>query len=350
MTNKITIFSEQQLTGKYCLSPFVQVNIDRNGDVGLCGCSQWQPTSIGSIFEHSLQDLLANATAQNIRKSIIDGTYIYCDTTKCGVIRADGLNSYKTLPDKVKWAVKDHARFSMPRHIVLAIDNTCNLSCPSCRHHVIKNTQETEQRQLELSKILTKNLFGTPTDDRVELTLDTSGEVFASPLLLDFINGISPTDFPNIEIDILSNGLLAKDRWHRLGGMQSYVKQITISYDSSDPATYEKLRRGGQFDRLVENLTWLGNKKKENGMKFKVRMVVQQDNFTQMKEFYDFSQTVNVDEVQYQRIINWGTYKPTEFKDIDVFDPNSRQYSHAVECFKQVEQLPNTVFWHGFPT
>lgn len=343
------LFTPKQLKGKYCLSPFVQIYINTTGEVGLCGCSTWQPTPIGNIFEHRLQDLLAGEIAQNIRKSIIDGTYIYCHHERCGLLRTQQLNSYETLPEMVKWAVEDPARFSMPHHIALGLDNTCNLFCPSCRHQIIKNTDATKEKQQELSKLLTKNLFDLPTDKRIVLTLDTSGDVFSSPMLLDFLNGISSENFPNLEIDLVSNGLLAQDRWHRLGAMQNHVKQITVSYDSPDPATYEKLRRGGTWENLVRNLTWLQNKKKENNMRFNARMVVQRDNYTQMSQFYNFSKQFDVDEVQFQRILNFGTFTSAELKKVDVFSPHSEKYNDAVEQFKQVKDLPNAVFWNGFP-
>lgn len=348
MKNLINLFPAQDLKGKYCLSPFVQVNIDRFG-VGMCGCRSWQPTIIGNIFENSLEELLANSTAQAIRKSIIDGTYTYCHPTRCGILRSGELNSYELLPPEVKHNIEDPTRFSMPHHIVIALDQTCNLFCPSCRHSIIKNSEETQQEQQELAKRLTKNLFSTPTDQRIELTLDTSGEVFASPMLLDFLSNISSKDFPNLEVDILSNGLLAPDRWHRLGDMQKHVKRITISYDSPDPLTYEKLRRGGKWDNLVKSLTWLKDKKKENGMQYKVRMVVQRDNYQQMQQFYDFSQQFDVDEVQFQRIINWGTFTNEQFLEVDVFDETNECYNDAIECLKKVNHLPNSVFWHGIP-
>jgi len=344
------IFPAQQLKGKYCLSPFVQVNIDTHG-VGICGCRSWQPTIIGNIFENSLEELLAGPTARNIRKSIIDGTYIYCHPTQCGILRSGNLNDYDSLPPEIKQSVdeEDPTRFSMPHHIVIALDNTCNLFCPSCRHHVIKNSDEIQKKQQELAKKLTKNLFSTPTDQKIELTLDTSGEVFASPLLLDFLSNISTKDFPNLEIDLLSNGLLAQDRWHRLGDMQNHVTQITVSYDSPDSATYEKLRRGGKWNDLVKSLTWLKHKKKENGMAFKVRMVVQKDNYKQMKQFYEFSQQFDVDEVQFQRIMNWRTFTIEQFSEVDIFNETSEYYNDALECLKEVNHLKNTVFWHGIP-
>ena len=347
-TFPIKRFPKKNLKGKYCLAPFVQLNVGPD-HVGLCGCMQWLPTSIGSIFDNDLDSLLSNNIAQDIRKSIIDGTYEFCDAEKCGLIREGNLNDYETLPPEVKWAIEDPTRYKKPFHIVLSIDETCNLTCPSCRHNVLKNDDEVTEKNISTSKILSNNLLGVPTDHRIELTLDTLGDVFASPMQLNFLNSINIQDFPNLEIDLITNGLLAKRRWDRMGDAQHRVSRVTVSYDSPNPNTYERLRRGGKFTDLIENLIFLKEKKQENGMQFKVRMVVQKENYQQMLDFYEFSQQFDVDEVQFQRIVNWGTFSLDEFNEVDVFNPKSDNYDQAIEEFKRVANLPNTVFWHGFP-
>ena len=352
MLNKIipvNIFPPKNLKGKYCLSPFVQVNIIGNGGVGICGCDSWQPTLVGNIFKDSLQDLLSGTVAQKIRESIIDGTYIYCHPDRCGILRSNSLNEYETLPTDVKWAVEDPSRFLTPRHIVLSMDDTCNLWCHSCRHAVRKNTDENKEKQKILSSIVSKNLFGTPTDDYLELTLDASGDVFSSPFLLDFLNNIPSKDFPNLNIDLLSNGLLCEDRWHRMGDMQNHVKKITISYDAACAETYEVLRRGGKWSQLMQSLEWLKNKKDENGMKFNARMVVQKENYKEMLDFYKLSKSFNCDSVQFQRIVNWGTFSNDEFNQIDICAEQSEFYHDLIANLKSVINLPDTEFWHGIP-
>jgi sulfatase maturation enzyme AslB (radical SAM superfamily) len=345
----VNLFPTQNLKDKFCLSPFVQVNIDSAGNVGICGCSSWQPTSVGNIFSHNLDELLSGSIAQNIRKSIIDGSYIYCHPDRCGILRTNSLLGKDELPPDVKWAIEDVSRFLTPKHIVLSMDATCNLSCPSCRHTVIKLNDEDKERQQQLSKIITSHLFSTPTNNPIELTLDASGDVFASSFLLDFLSGISSQNFPNLKIDILSNGLLAEQRWHRLGEMQRHVKKITISYDAANPETYEKLRRGGKWPDIMRAMAWLQNKKKENGMEFHARMVVQKDNYNQMLDFYNLSKSFDCNTVQFQRLMNWGTYTPEELADNDVCDPLSSLYPDVLMCIKQVADFPDTEFWHGMP-
>jgi len=346
----IEIFPAQNLKGKYCLSPFVQVSIDPMGQVGICGCSIWQPTMIGNIFETPLTEMFAGERARNIRQSIIDGTYIYCHPERCGILRERHLNEYDTLPPKIQWAVEDSSRFLTPHHFVLGMDRTCNLSCPSCRTHIVKNDSVAKEKQQELSLLLTKNLFDKPTEAEINLTMDVGGELFASPFLLDFVNNIRSKDFPNLKLDIISNGLLIPERWHRLGEMQNHVTKLTVSYDATEPATYEKIRRGGKWKDLTRALEWIKNKKAENGMRFHARMVIQKDNYNQMRSFYDLSKFYSADIIEFQRMVKWLSHIPTdEFIESDAFDPKSSVYPDALECFKQVENLTDAQFWHGLP-
>jgi MoaA/NifB/PqqE/SkfB family radical SAM enzyme len=345
----VITFPAQNLKGKYCLSPFVQINIDTDGHVGICGCATWQPTRIGNIFEHSLTDLLSGTMAQRIRQSIIDGTYTYCDPDKCGILKTNGLNTAETLSSQVAWAVEDSVRFLVPHHITLSMDRTCNLWCPSCRHAVLKNNYKTKEQQTQLSALVARNLFGTPTDQRIVLTLDTGGDLFASAFMLDFLANIPSKDFPNLEIDILSNGLLCEDRWHRMGDMQDHVKKITVSYDAAEAKTYEKLRRGGAWSNIMQAMRWLQGKKAQNGMQFNARMVVQRANYKEMQDFYDLSKSFGCDSVQFQRIVNWGTFTRDQFAQIDVYHKDSDLYADAMAQLELVSGLPDTEFWHGMP-
>ena len=129
--------------------------------------------------------------------------------------------------------------------------------------------------------------------------------------------------------------------------MQEKVKSITITTDAARPATYEKLRRGGRWDNLQFALSWISNKKKQNGMLFKIRMIVQKDNFEEMLELYNMCQELGVDLIEYGRIGNWGTFSKEEFDLIDVFNPNHSQYQQAQEKLDQIKNLDRVFLFGG---
>ncbi len=283
--------------------------------------------------------------AQTIRQSIIDGSYDYCNEKQCGIIRHNQLNDRDNLPPKVHWQIEDSNRFITPYEIVLAGDITCNLSCPSCRTSVIKSNDEFKEKQEQLGDIMRKHLFSKPTNDKINLTVSTSGEVFASPMLLRFISNINANDFPNLTLTLQTNGLLAPKFWHKLNNMQNKVNKTTVTVDAARPETYKKLRRGGAWKDIVAALSWFKNKKHETGMKFHTRIVVQRDNIDQLDEFYHFSKQFDVDIVEYGRIGDWHTMD--NFHEIDVLDSSHPKYREARQAMDQVLQYQDAMAWGG---
>ena len=298
------------------------------------------PTQVGNIFENTIESILSNSLSRDIRNSISSGTYEYCNEKTCGIINQNQLQPIDNIPAEVKPLIEDSSKFIMPHEIVIAGDIVCNLSCPSCRTHVIKPDKDKKLKYIELGQKLKQNLFLMPTDKKIRLLVSTSGEVFSSPMLLSFLSSIPTNDFPNLELLLQTNGLLAEKNWHRLGDMQKNVSAITVTVDAARKDTYEKLRRGGQWKNIQRSLQWLSNKKQQSNMQLNLRMVVQLDNYHEVVEFYNMSKEFDVDRIEYVRISNWSTFGPGEFAKIDVFSNQHPQYNQAQDLIDSIKQDP----------
>lgn len=328
------------------MSPFVSMSVDLLGDVYLCGCSGWLPSPVGNLYQESLTDILSGARSVEVRQSIIDGTFEYCNENTCGVIRQGALNGRDQVDNQVLWLLDDATRFIMPREIWISGDLTCNLSCPSCRNEVIKNTDDQIEQYRELGKKLKDHLFSSPTDQFIKLHISISGELFASPLLLEFVSGINVEQFPGVRLAIQTNGLLMPSRWDRLGDMQDRVDSVTITVDAAREETYELLRRGGKWQDIQQALQWAANKKQHGNFVLKTRMVVQKQNYQEMLDFYHMSKNFCADLIEYTRVSNWGTYSQENFDQTDVFDSRHSEYHQALQQLSAVQLLPG-VFVHG---
>ena len=162
----------------------IEVTLD--GDVRMCGCGGWLPTTVGNLKQNTLHSILSSHQAQKIRQSIIDGTYQYCNEKLCGVIANDTLNTIETVPPNIKRLLDNSEDFEMPRHISFQGDRTCNLSCPSCRTGIIKTPDDQVEEQIQIGKLVYNNLFSRPSNQPLVLEVSGSGELFASPMLLSF--------------------------------------------------------------------------------------------------------------------------------------------------------------------
>lgn len=342
-TTNVVKFPSKQIQ-KICLSPYVMIEVDFYGNVRLCGCAAWMPTTIGNIRETDLVTLLSSPLATDIRRSIADGSYEYCNEQRCGIMQNNGLNEYNTLPPAIQQIVNTPSKFKYPQEIYFAGDELCNLSCPSCRPAVIKLTDDQKEKRIALGKRIKQNMFPAPSTDPIKLKMSTAGEVFASPSMLEFLSTINADDFPNLTLSLQTNGLLAERNWHKLNGLQNRVTDVTISIDAATSKTYETLRRGGKWTDLLSALDFLS---KQN-LELRLRMVVQQANYKEMEEFYSLAMHHNASLVEYCRIVPWpNTYSNEEFAQHDVFDPAHSEYNEAKRILEKVMSYPNTLKFGG---
>lgn len=350
-------FREKKLKNFYCLDPFTTVNIDVTGNVRLCSCSTWLPTIVGNIRDNTIEEMLNSDIAHDIRQSIRDGTYTYCNEQKCGTINNnklltidqintdDGLNNLKSTFDRVF----DSTVVELPRQITISGDLICNLSCPSCRTKVITESDELKVQRADIIDNINKNLFGGSDPRSITIYLSLGGELFASPLMLKFMENFPVDRFPKTEFKIQTNGLLVKRRWNKIEHLEKNVFNITVTADSQNPTTYEKLRRGGKLVDLIENLEFIQQKKKELGFEFVLRMVLQKDNALEIEDFFNFAMQFDVDSVEYQFIQNQGTFSFAEYREINLLREDHEYHNTVVNTLRTLRDKhgPKVIIYHG---
>jgi MoaA/NifB/PqqE/SkfB family radical SAM enzyme len=346
-TGRPLTFSNKSLHGKICLSPFNSVHINVNGDVNICLCPGWQPTVVGNILQQSLKEILRSPTAVAIRQSIIDGSYSFCDETRCPILINNQLNSVDNVPPTVKQQLADSKIHSLPNTIAFNIDSTCNLSCPSCRTKIIKTEEEDVEKRTNIGRKVFDNLL-EPTDQPIELIVSGAGEVFASPMIMQVLEQLTLDQFPNLKLNIHTNGLLAPSRWKKIEHLESAINLVTVSIDACSANTYEKIRRGGTWQDLLIAMQFLHSKKSQLNFQFRTRMIVQAGNYQEAENFHKFCQQFEVDRVEYSRLTDWGTWARVEFLQHDVFDQQHPDRPQAIDVIEKIKTLPNVWFEGNF--
>lgn len=340
-------FPVKQLKGKYCITPFILISVDAQGQVYLCGCNWWMSQPVGNILTSNLHDILSSDIARDIRQSIIDGSYVYCNEKVCGVIENQGLNTIETLPPNVARLINDANSYDLPYHIHLNLDQTCNLSCPSCRTQVIKVPFDQKLKQQELGRTILKNLLPAPTDQKIVIEISAGGEIFSSEMLMELLLNINADWFPNLEIHIGTNATLIPKRWSRIEKIEKFIKKITVSIDAGTAGVYEKVRRGGTWKDLCNGMDFLKDKKQQLNFELNGRLIFQKENYKDSESFYNLCQQWDCNLAEYSRIYNWGTWSSTEFLQQDVYDLSHPEYNQALEIINRLKKLPNTWF-NGF--
>lgn len=306
-----------------CPRPFDTLLIDKQGSCYLCECTSWLPQSVGNIQNKSIKEILHSKLAESLRSSIEDGSYRYCNNKQCSYLldaRSDatwGTNLPKT----------------QIKHIRLAIDDSCNLSCPSCRIKKIflKSGKKLNSRMKMADSILE---FLDMQKDPVHVHVGSDGDPFASLVYRYFMRGAE--NMPHLTFSIQTNGLLVKQMHNRIKKIFSRLKILNVSIDGATKKTYELLRRGGQFGKLLENLEFIKEIKKRYGFEFILHFVVQQDNYHEMNLMIDLAEQYDADKIWFNRITDWNTYPC--FEELDVADSNNRYYSQYLDMLETIKK------------
>src|SRR5262249_28123798 len=131
------------LKESFCSVPFEHFETTPSQDVYLC-CPAWLPRPIGNLARANWGDIWRGSAAEEIRRSIRDGSFKYCSPISCPKI-ASGTLEKRDQVDAPQLAAGAAAG---PRVAVLSHDRSCNLSCPSCRKTQIV-VPKSEQAQFD---------------------------------------------------------------------------------------------------------------------------------------------------------------------------------------------------------
>jgi pyruvate-formate lyase-activating enzyme len=316
---------EPDLTGRFCSNPFDKLETLPHGDVYFC-CSAWLSTPIGNLERQSVDEIWNSPAAQDIRRSILDGSYRYCSRMHCPKIAARTLPLGSTVANPYHQAVIRGRRTRLdqgPQRVVLSHDRSCNLSCPSCRTRVISARKDEQER---MNGFAERVLFPLLADAR-RVQVTGSGDPFASAHFRFVLKRLAQWRRPDLKVDLQTNGLLLHSSWEELG-LEGLVDRVYVSVDAARPETYRIVRRGGEFARLLDNLAFLAVLRAEGRVRsVRLEFVTQALNFREMPEAVDLARRFGFDGVKFQMIRSWNTYSAAEFARHNIGSPDHPEFA-----------------------
>jgi len=272
-----------------CARPFDTVLIDKQGSCYACECTAWLPQSIGNLQVKGLQEIIGSDMHRLMQDSISDGTYRFCNQSQCSYIRS-GL-FYLATEQKIK-------------RLRLAIDDSCNLRCPSCRKGMIFHKEGSAYNLgIRLADKINEWLYNHKHPIQVHIGSD--GDPFASHVYRHFMEHTPKRD--NIKYSILTNGLMFKEFYNTVPHIINNLQELGVSIDGATKETYEKLRLGGKWGKIIEALECIAELKKKKDFRFNLHFVVQQDNWHELEAMLELGHRYSVDTVYFNKIEDWNT-------------------------------------------
>ncbi len=327
------------LKERFCAVPFRRLEVTPHPEnmVHVC-CTTWLSQAIGRLgtTNSGLREIWNSPEAQAIRESIHDGSYRFCNPERCARIQTQDLPLKSEVSDPTLQSYIQNQSTVIeegPKILNLANDRSCNLSCPSCRTHKVLFKQGPEHEEIsKTTEYLLKELL--PSIERLQVC--GSGDPIGSPVYREMLLNLDGRRHPDLKIEITTNGqMLTPAMWQRLERIHANISQLVFSVDAAEAATYRIVRRGGELQRVIENIRFLSEQKKQlsNLELFRMDFVVQQLNYREMADFVRLARSLGASSY-FSKIISWNTYSESEFQKHAVWNSEHPEHADFLECLR----------------
>jgi radical SAM protein with 4Fe4S-binding SPASM domain len=194
----------------------------------------------------------------------------------------------------------------LPLWIDIEPNNTCNFKCAHC-HVTYWDKKPAYFNQDTFTQVLQQ------LPNLMKVKLQGMGE----PLLnKDLIPMLQAGEARSIQMHFHTNGSIGdKDKAAQLVQLQN--THITYSLDGATAATFEQVRAGSRFDRIVENILTLTKLRHlQSKLLISAWTVVTQKNISELPQIVQLAKKLGLDYIAIQpHLTNWGKTEMTDRTD-----------------------------------
>jgi len=227
--------------------------------------------------------------------------------------------------------------------IKLDIENVsrCNFRCTMCVVSDWPKMQRAEDMSVESFKQLIDEQYGL-----LEIKLQGIGEPLMQGSI--FLEMVRYAREHHIWVRVTTNASLLHLKDNYRGLIDAGANEVQISIDGADKATFEEIRRGSVFERVIENCKLINAYCRQQRVKrTKMWTVVQSGNVQQLGSLVDLAAKLGFESLVFSlNLTDWGLESWHEInKGVDVQDTLSPEY--LTSLVEQGDQLGVTVrFWN----
>ncbi len=302
-----------------CLVPFTRLELLVNGDVNPCCIPYSKILRVGNLNNQSIEKIWNGMQMRRFRKYLLLGltdktckktcAYLRRGSISVNDIRNDTEEGASLCDDISKGRVKLK---SNPLRFSLANFSACNLRCIMCHSRALGEKNELIPEHVMKAHESLKHYF----DKKITIFVGGEGDVLARKDTRNLLQNFNSKKYKDVHFQIITNGLLFQpDMWETI--KHNNFTYVNISVDGASKATYEKIRRGGNWERLMKALE-VFRKAKDEG-KFSsvtINMTVMKSNYKEIPQFIKLGRSMGFHV--FLKIIrgDWG--------DENIFELNNR--------------------------
>lgn len=186
---------------------------------------------------------------------------------------------------------------SFPAHILIETSTICDLKCPICPYPILERPKG----------IISREIFQKIVDEvaNIDNTTVIWPELLGEPLLLGeyFFSLVDYVKERNLTVCVNTNGMHIKDNLKNI--LSSEIDKIYISVDGATNLTYDKIKVGGDFRKVVQNVHRL-LKEKPDSMSIIVQFIETEENKHEVSAFRTYWLEHGA-VVKIRRKLGWGS-------------------------------------------
>ena len=233
-----------------CRAPFNNMYFNVHGHVGPCWLTLQPDESIG---RKTIKEIWTGQWFTNIRKAIREENLgSYCSTCKKNIETGNHVSVLAKLYD-LNYELSDY-----PVAMEFELSNICNLECVMCKGELSSAIREKRENLPRLSTPYTDEFSEQLKEflPHLKEAKFLGGEPFLIPVYYSIWDNIIKIN-PHIKITITTNGTVWNTRVKQI--LESLHVNIIMSIDSFNAQTYDSIRIGGNFSRVIENFEHFRN-------------------------------------------------------------------------------------------
>lgn len=205
------------------------------------------------------------------------------------------------MPDRlVTDMIRAMEAFQMPPMVLLDVTNVCNLHCGHCPHTEIAESDQYRPQHMSWSHFSKIVHELSQCDGPCLLHLVGDGEPMLHPRIVDMVE-LAKRDTKCV-VNLTTNGTLLSqkniDRLYRCG-----IDIIEVSLDALFKGTYEQIRKGASYERVMRNVFYLldARRSAKAPTRLLVSFVDQAGNHEEARQFQQFWEPL-VDRVMIRKL------------------------------------------------
>ncbi|MFH2096050.1 MAG: radical SAM protein, partial [Bacteroidota bacterium] len=272
---------------RICHAPFRSMRFTITGNVLACCYNRYQV--LGSYPSDKLNDIWFGKNIIQLR-SRLENNDLNLGCQRClhdiesRNFYSTGARFYDYLPEK---------KAGYPVMLDFEIDNTCNLECVMCSGEnsslIRKNREKKPPYPIPydhdfISQL--KEFFRFIQEARF-----VGGEPFPQEMNYRIWEQLMEIN-PGAKISVLTNGTILNDRIRELLVKGNF--HISVSIDSLQKETYEKIRVNADFEKVMENMAFFMEDAKQNERPFCINVCPMPYNWQDIPGLFNFANQKNI--------------------------------------------------------